>query len=88
LGCVEECEGTRKEHEVTDTLVSPWMGTTEAAKYTGRHFKTVVTALRDGKLLGFQTSARGRWRIHITDLDRWIAGLPPRNPSRVITPAA
>jgi excisionase family DNA binding protein len=73
---------------VTETRVSPWMGSTEAAEYAHRHRKTVINALRDGKLLGFQTSARGRWRIHVTDLDRWIAGLPPRNPSRAITTAA
>lgn len=56
---------------------SPWMNLHETAAYTGRHYKTVLTAAQDGQLKAHQATPRGRWRVHTEDADRWIRGEAP-----------
>ena len=55
-------------------LETPWLTVTEAAQYARRHAETVMKALRDGSLRGYQTKRSGIWSIHRDDLDAWIRG--------------
>jgi hypothetical protein len=64
---------------MAEVLASPWLGTTEGAKYAKRHPKTLLRALRQGELRGFQSKKpNGTWRIHIDDIDAWVRGEKPK----------
>jgi excisionase family DNA binding protein len=49
-----------------------WLSTLEAVQYTGCSRTEVYEALQTGELVGSQKGKRGKWRIHVTDLDRWM----------------
>lgn len=64
---------------MTDT---PWLTVAEAADRARMHPETLRRALADGRLHGYQrTAPRGRWLIHIADLDAWLHN-PTPSPSR------
>lgn len=63
-----------------------WFTGHEAATYARRHYKTVLYALEDGALKGYQNGARRRWTVHREDLDRWIRGEAPSRGSRKLAP--
>lgn len=45
----------------------------QAAAETGKHYKTIALALREGRLHGTQASGkRGAWRIRESCLDAWL----------------
>lgn len=80
------------ETSETATPASPWMTVKEAAVYSRRHYQTVLHALQDEELAGFQDEnaktggRRGcRWKVHRTDVDRWMQGLAPRKATRLRT---
>ena len=56
------------------TAPSPWMTVREAATYTRRSQRTILTALGDDSLRGHRPGERGRWRVHVDDLDAWVRG--------------
>jgi hypothetical protein len=66
----------------------PWMTVKEAALYARRHPKTILAALRRQQapggaarrqaLAGVQPRANCTWRVRPADLDRWLAGEPPK----------
>lgn len=53
---------------------SPWLTPAQAAPYSRRSRTQVLTALRSGELVGYQTKPNGKWTIHRDDLDSWIRG--------------
>ncbi|MCP2168109.1 helix-turn-helix domain-containing protein [Goodfellowiella coeruleoviolacea] len=62
------------------TTDSPWFpqpAVKNAAEYAGCHPKTLLAALQSGECKGYQAKARGRWRVHKDDVDRWIRGEKP-----------
>jgi hypothetical protein len=72
---------------VADPLAppSPWLSVAETATRTKHHPKTVLKALRkyqhtngrEGLKGGQPNGPRSRWRVHLTDADRWNAGEAP-----------
>lgn len=57
-----------------DLSASPWLTVPEAAAYARRDRHTILDALGDHTLRGHRRGDRGRWRIHVDDLDAWIRG--------------
>ncbi len=54
-----------------------WHTVQSAAEFADCGERTILDALRDGTLKGGQRKARGHWRIHIDDLNKWLAGDAP-----------
>lgn len=52
----------------------PWLSPLSASEYALCSVKTILAALRDGTLRGYQRKPGGTWRIHQDDLDAWIRG--------------
>lgn len=69
---------------MADVASSPWKTTAEAAAYSKRHEDTITTALRSGTLRGSQKMKKGKWLIHVDDLDAWISKdiVKPRRSSK------
>lgn len=55
---------------------SPWMTVVEAAAHARMSPEDVAEACRLGELRATQRKARGRWRIHVDNLDAWLLGEP------------
>lgn len=51
-----------------------WMNTEQAADHAGRHVDTIRKAVESGELHGAQRKVKGRWRINVECLDKWVAG--------------
>lgn len=57
---------------MTDT---PWLTSSEAADRARCNVDTLQDALRSQELRGYQGGGKkGRWRIHVEDLDAWVRG--------------
>lgn len=56
------------------TSNTPWLTPVEAAQRARRHKSAILEALRSQELRGYQAVKRGRWLIHIDDLDAWVRG--------------
>lgn len=59
------------ERAVTDRV---WLNVEEAAARTGVSRTELLNALQTGELRGTQRVPRGRWRLHVDDLDHWMRG--------------
>jgi excisionase family DNA binding protein len=53
---------------------SPWLTVAEARTYTGKGRRSILEALADETLRGHRSGERGRWHIHVNDLDAWMRG--------------
>lgn len=51
-----------------------WLTVEEAHAHTGCGRTEIYAALQSGELPGSQRSKRGRWRVHLDDLDKWMRG--------------
>jgi excisionase family DNA binding protein len=60
----------QKERDLDDGRI--WFSTNQAARYAGRHPKTILTALALGDLKGTQRHPGCSWRIRREDLDAWL----------------
>lgn len=58
--------------------MSPWMTVKECADYLRRHPQTVLHLLHTEQLVGYQTTAKGSWRIHRDDADIYLRTPAPR----------
>lgn len=66
---------TKRTRTRTPTQVgieSPWLTVAEAATYSRHSTDTIYDACRDGSLNATQSGERGKWLIHVADLDTWI----------------
>ena len=66
-------------------IESPWMTLAEVCSYGRIGRKEVLAALNSDELVGHQTKAGGRWRVHREDVDSWLRGTAPRQRSAPIT---
>jgi excisionase family DNA binding protein len=62
---------------LTETTVNPVYRPKTAARYAGCHEKTVLRALRQGELVGYQRGPNCSWRIYQSDLDAYIRDEAP-----------
>ncbi|AUM16488.1 MULTISPECIES: helix-turn-helix domain-containing protein [Rhodococcus] len=53
-------------------ITSPWMTVDEAAEYLRCSVKTIRRALDDKRLIGYQSTRKGTWRIHRDDVDEFV----------------
>ncbi len=60
--------------------VSAWLMVAEIAAMARMHPQSVYRHLRSARLPGRQFVPGGVWRAHVTDVDAWLAGLPPVRP--------
>lgn len=51
-----------------------WLSVEEVSQVTGVSTREVYDALRVGDLVGTQRSRRKKWRIHESDMDKWMRG--------------
>lgn len=59
---------------MNDLSASPWLTVPEAAKRARRNRHTILDALACEELRGHRRGDRGRWRVHVDDLDAWVRG--------------
>lgn len=56
-----------------------WLSVTEAQRYTGIAKTSLYEALQTGELAGSQRGGkRGKWRIHMNDIDAWMRSQSPQ----------
>jgi excisionase family DNA binding protein len=53
---------------------SPWLTVRQACERAQRGKQMILAALADESLTGHRPGERGRWRIHVEDLDAWVRG--------------
>jgi excisionase family DNA binding protein len=56
------------------TVEGPWLTVRQAAARAQRGRRTILNALDDETLRGYRRGERGRWRIHVDDVDAWVRG--------------
>lgn len=61
---------------------SPWMTVDEAGAHARMSGEEIARACRAGELHATQRRERGRWRIHVDNLDAWLLGEPQSHQAR------
>ena len=64
----------------------PITTTRAAAKIIGVTNQTVITTVKDGRLEGYQTGARGRWMVYKSSIDK-LMGIPAHRGESYISSA-
>ena len=58
-------------------MTKEYLSPREVAEMTGRHYQTVLAAMRSGELLGVQRKRNCNWYVHIDRVRAWMDGVRP-----------
>jgi len=68
---------TAMRREVVD-LPSDWLTAQQVARYSQKHYQTVLRDMRSGRLRATQYDKHCSWRAHVADVEAWMRGEAPQ----------
>lgn len=55
-----------------EVITRQWLTVDEVRQMSGEGRTRVYQALQEGELVGRQRTPRGKWRVHVEEVDRWM----------------